>query len=255
MNRNMHRFFINNENIQDNKIIVIGEDVKHIKNVLRLTEGDTISLCDKQGTDYIVEICDLLKEKIICSILETKLSSTEPPIEVILYQGVPKSTKMDLIIQKSTELGVAKIVPVITDRTIVKIQDRKKEEKKLERWNKITEEAAKQSKRSLIPEVSEILTFEEMLIALKNDGLTIVPYENEKNKGIKEVLKDKVCKKVNIIIGPEGGFEDKEIEALQTIGSNIVSLGPRILRTETAGFITSAIVLYELGDLGVSYNE
>lgn len=251
----MHRFFINKENIQDSKIIITGEDVKHIKNVLRLTEGDIISLCDKQGTDYIVEICDLLKENIICSTLETKISNTEPPVEVILYQGIPKSTKMDLIIQKSTELGVTKIIPVITDRTIVKIQDRKKEEKKLERWNKITEEAAKQSKRGIIPEVCNILTFEEMLSALEDNELIIVPYENEENMGIKEVLKDESCKKINIIIGPEGGFEEKEIEALRAIGSKIVSLGPRILRTETAGFITSAIILYELGDLGVKSNE
>lgn len=247
----MHRFFVDKENIQDNKITIIGEDVKHIKNVLRLIEGDIVSLCDKQGTDYVAEICDLSKEKIICNILETKISDTEPPIEVILYQGLPKSTKMDLIVQKSTELGVAKIIPVITDRTVVKIQDRKKEEKKLDRWNKITEEAAKQSKRSIIPEVYQILTFEEMLETLNSDELIIVPYENEEVVGIKGVLKDKSYKKVKIIIGPEGGFEDKEIESLKAIGANIVSLGPRILRTETAGFITSAIVLYELGDLGV----
>ncbi len=247
----MHRFFVDKENIQDDKIMVIGDDVKHIKNVLRLMEGDIISLCDKLGTDYTAEISDLSKEKIICRILERKVSETEPPIEVILYQGIPKSTKMDLIIQKNTELGVSKIIPVITDRTVVKIQDRKKEEKKLERWNKVTEEAAKQSKRGIVPEVYQILTFEEMLKALKNDGLIIVPYENEENIGIKEVLKSETSKKINIVIGPEGGFEQKEIESLKAIGSKIVSLGPRILRTETAGFITSAIVLYELGDLGV----
>lgn len=247
----MHRFFVDKENIQDDKIMVIGDDVKHIKNVLRLMEGDIISLCDKLGTDYTAEISDLSKEKIICRILKRKVSETEPPIEVILYQGIPKSTKMDLIIQKNTELGVSKIIPVITDRTVVKIQDRKKEEKKLERWNKVTEEAAKQSKRGIVPEVYQILTFEEMLKALKNDGLIIVPYENEENIGIKEVLKSETSKKINIVIGPEGGFEQKEIESLKAIGSKIVSLGPRILRTETAGFITSAIVLYELGDLGV----
>lgn len=247
----MHRFFVDGKNIEDNMITITGEDVKHIKNVLRLNEGAIISLCDKLGTDYVAQISVLTKEKIICNILETKASNSEPPIEVVLYQGIPKSTKMDLIIQKLTELGVAKIIPVITDRTIVKIQDKKKEEKKLERWNKITEEAAKQSKRGIIPEVCKIITFEEMLNTLKNEKHIIVPYENEENLGIKEALKNEVSKKVNIIIGPEGGFEEKEIESLKTIGSKIVSLGPRILRTETAGFITSAIVLYELGDLGV----
>lgn len=247
----MHRFFVDKDNIRDNKVTIIGEDVKHIRNVLRLREEDIISICDKQGIDYIAEIIDLFKEKVVCNIIETKISNSEPPIEVILYQGIPKSTKMDLIIQKSTEVGVAKIVPVITDRTIVKIQDRKKEENKLERWNKITEEAAKQSKRGIIPEVCQILSFNEMLETLKNNGIIIVPYENEENIGIKEILRDEANKKINIVIGPEGGFEEEEIESLKAIGAHIVSLGPRILRTETAGLITSAIVLYELGDLGV----
>ncbi|WIV10686.1 16S rRNA (uracil(1498)-N(3))-methyltransferase [Proteiniborus sp. MB09-C3] len=247
----MHRFFVDKENIRDNKVAIIGEDVKHIRNVLRLKEEDIISICDKQGMDYIAEIIDLSKEKVVCDIIETKISNSEPPIEVILYQGIAKSTKMDLIIQKSTEVGVAKIVPVITDRTIVKIQDRKKEENKLERWNKITEEAAKQSKRGIIPEVCQILSFNEMLETLKNNGIIIVPYENEENIGIKEILRGAANKKINIVIGPEGGFEEEEIELLKAIGAHIVSLGPRILRTETAGLVTSAIVLYELGDLGV----
>lgn len=247
----MHRFFVDKENIQSDKITITGEDVKHIKNVLRLSEQDEVCLCDKQGTDYIVRIVDLSKEKIICEIVETKSSNTEPPVEIILYQGIPKATKMDLIIQKSTEIGVAKIVPVLTSRTIVKIQDMKKEEKKLERWSKIAEESAKQSRRSIIPEIPKIYTFDDMMKELKDNGLIIVPYENEKKVGIKEVLKDKPSRKVNIVIGPEGGFEEDEVQMLKTIDANIVSLGPRILRTETAGFVTSALVLYELGDLGV----
>ncbi len=247
----MHRFFVDKDNIENNKICITGEDVKHIKNVLRLNEGDIISVCDKQNTDYDVIILEFHKEMILCDILSTKISSSEPPVDIILYQGIPKSTKMDLIIQKSTELGIAKIIPVITERTIVKIQDRKKEEKKLERWQRISEEAAKQSKRGIIPDVCPILTFEEMLETLKDNSLTIVPYENEEKVGIKEVLKNNSNKKINIIIGPEGGFEEWEIQSLESIGSKIVSLGPRILRTETAGFVASAIVLYELGDLGV----
>lgn len=247
----MHRFFVDKQNIEDHKVTIIGEDVKHIKSVLRLNEGDIISICDKQKTDYIAKITMFYKEKIVCDIIDTKTSSTEPPVDVILYQGIPKSAKMDLIIQKSTEIGVVKIIPVITDRTVVKIQERKKEEKKLERWNRIAEESAKQSKRGIIPEVCQILTFDEMLEALNNNGLIIVPYENEKNVGIKEILKSNDNKRINVIIGPEGGFEDREIKSLINIGANIVSLGPRILRTETAGFIASAMVLYELGDLGV----
>ncbi|WP_352419848.1 16S rRNA (uracil(1498)-N(3))-methyltransferase [Proteiniborus sp.] len=247
----MHRFFVDKENIKDNKITIVGDDVKHIKNVLRLKEEDIISICDRQKTDYIAKIAMLCKEEIVCDILDTNKSNTEPPVEVILYQGIPKSAKMDVIIQKSTEVGVVKIIPVITDRTVVKIQERKKEEKKLERWNRISEEAAKQSKRGIVPDICPILTFDEMLETLKNDAFVIVPYENEEKTGIKEVLIKNKNKRVNIIIGPEGGFEDWEIKSLKDIGANIVSLGPRILRTETAGFIASAIVLYELGDLGV----
>lgn len=247
----MHRFFVDKENIGNQSITIIGEDVRHIKNVLRLNEEDIITICDKQKTDYITKIVKFNKDEIVCEILGSKTSNSEPPVDVILYQGIPKSTKMDLIIQKSTELGVVKIIPVITERTVVKIQDRKKEEKKLERWQKISEESAKQSKRGIIPEICQILTFDEMLKTLKDNSLTIVPYENEEKVGIKEILKDKGNKKINIIIGPEGGFEEGEIESLKNIGSKIVSLGPRILRTETAGFTASAIVLYELGDLGV----
>jgi len=247
----MHRFFVDKENIQSNMITITGEDVKHIKNVLRLVEQDEICLCDKQGTDYLVRITDLSKEKVKCEIIESKPSNTEPPVEIILYQGIPKATKMDLIIQKSTEIGVSKIVPVITSRTIVKIQDMKKEEKKLERWSKIAEESAKQSRRGIIPEISQIHTFNDMIKVVKDNGLIIVPYENEQKMGIKEVLKNKTSKKINIVIGPEGGFEEDEVQILKSIDASIVSLGPRILRTETAGFVTAALVLYELGDLGV----
>lgn len=247
----MHRFFIDKENIYNNKITIKGDDVKHIKNVLRLNEENIITVCDKNKTEFIVKIVEINKDNIVCQILNSKVSTSEPPIDVILYQGIPKSTKMDLIIQKNTELGVVKIVPLITDRTIIKIQDIEKEEKKLERWNRIAEESAKQSKRGIVPEIRSIKTFKEILEVLKNEKFIIVPYENEEKLGMKEVLKGFNGEKISIIIGPEGGFEEWEIEALKDIGSKIVSLGPRILRTETAGFAASTIALYELGDLGV----
>ncbi|AFS78830.1 ribosomal RNA small subunit methyltransferase E [Gottschalkia acidurici 9a] len=247
----MHRFFVEIENIKEDYIEINDEDVKHIKNVLRLEVGDTISICDKQETDYICNISEINKNNITCMVIDKFKSKGEPPIDIVLYQGLPKSDKMELIVQKSTELGVKKIVPVMTNRTIVKIQDRKKEDKKLERWTRIAEEASKQSKRGMIPEISNIVTFKEMLDIFKGEETVIVPYESEENIGIKQVLKNCNSKKINILIGPEGGFEDEEIESLKSINCNIVTLGPRILRTETAGFTTSAIVLYELGDLGV----
>lgn len=247
----MHRFFVEQENISENTVEIDGEDVKHIVNVLRIEAGEEVEICDKNGTDYKCKIIETSKENVICEILERYKSKGESEIEITLFQGLPKSTKMELIVQKSTELGVKKIVPLVTARSIVKINDRKKEDKKIERWSKIAAEAAKQSKRGIIPEISPIMTFNEMLESLGDEDMVIVPYESEENLGIKTILKDCKNKKVNIIIGPEGGFAEVEIESLKEINSHIVTLGPRILRTETAGFTTTAIVLYELGDLGV----
>lgn len=247
----MHRFFVNIDNIYDKTIEIIGEDVKHIKNVLRLDIGDIIEVCDNGEYEYTTKIISIEKNKVQCEIIDKRRSKSEAPIRVILYQSLPKATKMDFIVQKATEIGVSKIVPVITERAVVKIKDLKKEENKLERWTRIAEEAAKQSKRGVIPQVSNILSFNEMLAVLKENQMVIVPYESEEINGIKSVLKDCNSKEVHILIGPEGGFEDSEIKLLQEIDSKIVTLGPRILRTETAGLVASTIVLYELGDLGV----
>lgn len=247
----MHRFFVDTRNINENTIEIDREDVKHIVNVLRLEAGEEIEVCDKLGTDYKCKIVEANKESVICKIIESYRSRGESEIEITLFQGLPKSTKMDLIVQKSTELGVKRIVPLVTSRSIVKINDRKKEDKKIERWTKIAEEAAKQSKRGIIPEISPIMAFAEMLEHLREEAMVIVPYESEENIGIKSVIKDCKYKKINIIIGPEGGFAEGEIESLKDMNSHIVTLGPRILRTETAGFTTISVVLYELGDLGV----
>jgi 16S rRNA (uracil1498-N3)-methyltransferase len=247
----MHRFFVNKENIKKDIILVTGDDVKHIKNVLRLKSGDTIELCDGESNDYIVSITEISKNYVKCNIVEKYKSKSEPPIEVLLYQGLPKSAKMDLIVQKVVELGVTEIVPVITERTVVKINEDSKEKKKLERWQKISLEAAKQSKRGMIPRIHNIISFDEMIEILKTENNILVPYENETKLSIKEALKEYKNGKVNIVIGPEGGFEESEIIKLKDINANIITLGPRILRTETAGFTTVGIVMYELGDLGV----
>jgi len=247
----MHRFFVRKDNIFDKTIDITGEDVKHIKNVLRLNINDILEICDNEENDYTVKIKSIEKNKIQCEILTKDISRTEPPIDIVLYQGLPKASKMDFIIQKATEIGVKKIVPVITERAIVKIKDIKKEEAKIARWTRIAEEAAKQSRRGTIPNICSILNFNEMIDVLSEKELVIVPYECEEDTGIKNVLKNSNCNEVHILIGPEGGFEESEIKVLQEIGCKTVTLGPRILRTETAGLVTSTIVLYELGDLGV----
>jgi len=247
----MNRFFVDKNNIMEDTILINGEDVNHIKNVLRLKVEDEINICDGDSNEYRVTINNIEKNIVECKILERKISNTEPPLKIKLYQGLPKSTKMDLIIQKATEIGVSQIIPIITDRTVVKIEDRKKESKKLERWNRIAEEAAKQSRRGVIPQVKEVLSFKELLKVLHHDDAVLVPYENEKKQGLKKVLSNIKSKNISIIIGPEGGFSEWEINELEKINSIVVSLGPRILRTETAGFTAMTIILYELGDLGV----
>ena len=246
----MHRFFIKSEDIRDDRVLIYGEDVKHIRDVLRLREKSEIELSDSKGSDYVCEIESIGKDNVCCKILKESESRGEPPIEIVLFQGLPKSTKMELIIQKATELGVRRIVPVITERCVAKISDKKKEQKKIERWQKIAQEAAKQSRRGRVPEVCGVMSLEETLNYLRDEEMVLVPYEEEDTKGIKDVLSDTTSKRVNIVIGPEGGFESFEIDALKDIGAKVVSLGPRILRTETAGFTTITIVLYELGDLG-----
>jgi len=199
----------------------------------------------------VCKIVEIKSNVILASILDTYDGKNESHIHINLFQGIAKGDKMDFIIQKSTEIGVKEIFPVITNRTVVKIKDNKKEKNKVERWNVIAEEAAKQSKRDLIPIVRDIIEFKDMIDYLKNEKNIIVPYEMEKSLGLKRVLQSFSGEKVNVVIGPEGGFEEYEIEMLKNIGAHVVTLGPRILRTETAGIITAAIVLYELGDLGV----
>ncbi len=246
----MHRFFVDSKNIGEETIEIDGEDVKHIANALRLEVGDEIEVCDKLSMDYRCKIQEISKENIICEILETYKSRGESEIEVVLFQGLPKSTKMELIVQKCTELGIKKIVPLMTTRCVAKLNDRKKEDKKIERWAKISEEAAKQSKRGIIPEISNAMSFKQALEHLKSEDMVIVPYESEEDIELKSVLKNCKSSKINIVIGPEGGFDESEIEDLKKINAHIVTLGPRILRTETAGFTTTALILYELGDLG-----
>ena len=247
----MHKFFIPQENIDGVAAVINGEDVKHIYKVLRLKEGDLVSLNDCQGSEYLAEIKLVDKKEVALKIINRLETNNESPVGIYLYQGLPKSQKMDLIAQKATELGVKEITPVITERVVVK--NELGEYKKLDRWNRIALEACKQSKRTLIPKINHPVEFREMLKLLEGADLILVPYENQERKGLKKVCqsidKEKI-KSVAIVIGPEGGFEPSEIEMLERMGAEVITLGPRILRTETAGFVCAALVLYELGDLG-----
>jgi len=242
----MPRFFVSEENIIDEKIFISGEDVKHIRNVLRLERGDSLTLCDGKRRDYTVKIEGFESDKILTSIVKTEDNKSEPPVEVILFQGIPKSDKMDLIIQKSVELGVGRIYPVITERTIVKLGSQKDVENKLKRWQRISLEAAKQCGRGIIPEVKNPVYFKEALNLAGSTQLSLIPYEKETAKSLKQYLRAGNINSVSIIIGPEGGFSEKEIELAAIEGLNVVTLGPRILRTETAGIAVLSILMYEL---------
>ena len=248
----MPRFFVKNEQIKGTTIEIQGEDVKHIKNVLRKQIGENVEICD-QDTEksYICEIEKIGNESILTNIIK-ELQSYDDNIKVDIYQGLPKADKMELIIQKSVELGVNAIIPVAMKRCVVKI-DPKDEIKKITRWQKIAESAAKQSGRSTIPEIKNIINIEKINQLIKEYDSVIVAYENEKENTIKHellILKEKVKTnnkiKIAIVIGPEGGLEEKDVELLKQNGAKIVTLGNRILRTETVALNVLSVIMYEL---------
>ena len=250
----MHKFFTPKELINENVAKIIGDDVKHIYKVLRISEGEKVVLNNCEGTEYLATVSSVNKQEVLLDIIEKLDLNNESEIKIYLFQGLPKAQKMDLIVQKGTELGINEFIPVITHRVDVKL---KGEFKKLDRLNRIALEAAKQSKRSIVPRVIEPLEFEDVLGKINDLDLFIVPYENAENFGVKTLInkirseeKASDIKSVGIFVGPEGGIEEEEIEKLKEKGAHIVTLGKRILRTETAGFVATALIQYELSDLG-----
>lgn len=215
--------------------------------MLRYKVDDELEVCDEREIRYKTKIVKFLEEEILLDILTISKENTEMNIIVDLYQGLPKSDKMDMIVQKNTELGINKVVPVLTERVIVKIENGN-EKKKIDRWNKIALEAAKQSGRQKIPVVENIVNLENIVENLSKYDIVIVPFECEKDKSLKVALKEikNEHQSIAIVIGPEGGFSDKDIGILDKLSNVVkVSLGKRILRTETAGIVTLAMILYE----------
>lgn len=246
----MHKFFVTPNSIEGQKAVIQGDDVKHIYKVLRLDVGDKIIINNSQGQEYLGSIEDINKSSVTVNLLDAVEKNAESNLQIDLYQGLPKSSKMDYIVQKATEIGVNSIIPIITERVVVKSD--LGEFKKTDRWKRIALEACKQCKRTVIPEVKGPIAFDDLIDNLKGYDLIVVPYENKELYGIKKMcksIKDEV-KSVAIVIGPEGGFEEEEIKTMESIGAHIVTLGPRILRTETAGIVTVSLLQYELGDLG-----
>lgn len=247
----MNRFFVSKENIYKDGITIEGEDVQHISRVLRLKEGDKIEICDQQGTDYLVSIEYISKNTVRTNIISQEISKGEPCIDVVLYQGIPKSTKMDLIIQKCTEMGITRIVPVVTARTVVKLESEKDEMKKVARWTKISEEAAKQSKRGIVPRIDMPMNLEQALKDSQQLDLNLIPYEGEKEMSVKKALQSKEPKSVGFFIGPEGGFDAFEIDKAKQSNLVPVTLGNRIMRTETAGFAMLTCIMYEYDQMQI----
>ena len=243
----MPKFFVHNNSIGEKNIEITGSDAVHIATVLRARVDEEITVCDGYGTDYLCRLIGINKKQVLAEIIGKFKNENEPELKITLYQGIPKGDKMELVIQKCIEIGVDRIVPVITENTVVKIND--KSEKKNIRWNKIAESAAKQCGRGKIPVVDKIMTFTEAVENSKESDTAIIPYEKEKDTSIRKFAKEFKGKSVGIFIGPEGGFSENEIELCRKIGISSVSLGKRILRTETAGLVTSVILLYELEDM------
>ena len=245
----MHKFFTPKELVSLNEARIIGEDVKHIYKVLRVTKGEKVVVNNQEGEEFLGEISSVSKQEVIINIIKKLDINNESSINVYLFQGLPKSSKMDLIVQKATELGFKEIIPTITARVDVKL---KGEFKKLDRLQRIALEASKQSKRTYIPKVKEPVNFSDFKAIFEQMDIVVVPYENAEGHGIRNLV-NKIGNKIKniaIVVGPEGGFEESEIDELKNLGAHIVTLGPRILRTETAGFVCGSLLQYELGDIG-----
>ncbi len=239
----MYNFFVNKENRNGDCYFISGTDFNHIKNVLRMNVGDTF-LVSENGVSNLCEIDGFENDVVVAKIIEENYNDTNLPIKIYLFQGLPKGDKMELIIQKTVELGVEKIIPVEMSRCVVKLDDKKKKSKVM-RWQAIAESAAKQSKRNSIPEIADVLTYKQALEMAKELDLLLVPYESKNGmEDTKSALAEiKSGMTVGILIGAEGGFEEKEIEEAFEIGGKVISLGKRILRTETAAITSVAMCM------------
>lgn len=243
----MYQFFVDDAQIGKEFITITGSDVNHIKNVLRMKPGEKIRVSNQKGQDYFCSIIELGDDFVQADILDSEAANTELSSKIYLFQALPKGDRMETVIQKAVELGVHEIIPVAMKYCVVKL-DAKKAENKRKRWQAIAESAAKQSKRSLIPVVHEVMSFKEALSYAKECKVNLVPYENERGmEATKEaVLELKKDDTISVMIGPEGGFSEEEIELVKEENMKIISLGKRILRTDTAAVATLSMLMLQL---------
>ncbi len=251
----MPKFFVRQNQVDDGKIVINGQDVKHIRNVLRAKVGEELEICNSEtGENFLCSILEFNKDKIWCNIEQKIQEETESNVKVTIFQGLPKADKMEYIIQKSVELGVYDITPVDMKRCVVKL-DEKNANKKIERWQKISEVAAKQCGRNIIPQINNVINIKKLCEIVENYDIVLVAYENEENNSLKNELsqiKSTIINnqsqelKIGIVIGPEGGLEKQDVENLKRSGAKIITLGKRILRTETVALNVLSIIMYEL---------
>lgn len=244
----MYQFFVEPSQIQGTRVIITGSDVNHIKNVLRMQLGEEIAVSNgEDGKEYRCGIEELNEEEIVCTLRFIKEDGVELPSKIYLFQGLPKADKMELIVQKAVELGVYEIIPVATKRAVVKL-DEKKAKQKIARWQSISEAAAKQSKRRIVPEIHSVMSFKEAVAYADKMQIKVIPYElaegMEKTRELIDNLRP--GEDIAIFIGPEGGFEESEIQSALENGIEPITLGKRILRTETAGFTVLSWIMYQL---------
>lgn len=243
----MYHFFVTPEQVKEEFIYINGSDVNHIKNVLRMKQGETLQISDGNNKKYLCKIEKITAEEVCAAIIEEQHADTELPSKIYLFQGLPKSDKMELIVQKAVELGAYEIIPVATKRAVVKL-DAKKAAKKVERWNSIAEGGAKQSGRNVIPKVNQVMTYKEALSYAGKLDVVMIPYELAEGMAETKAFIERITpgQSVGIFIGPEGGFETEEVEQAIESGAVPITLGKRILRTETAGLATLAVLMYHL---------
>lgn len=246
----MYQFFVEDWQVADSSVTIEGSDVNHIRNVLRMKAGEKVRISTSSGKNYFCRLSEIGEAMVQADILEELSEGTELPNKIYLFQGLPKGDKMELIIQKAVELGAYEMIPVSMKNCVVKL-DAKKAENKVRRWQEIAKSAAKQSKRSLIPEIRTPLTYRQAVEAAKELDVVFIPYENERGMAAtREAVEQlKAGQSIGIFIGPEGGFAPEEIELAKKEGMQLISLGKRILRTETAGLAALAVLAYHLETL------
>lgn len=252
----MQRYFVERNQFHDHRVDILGDDAHHIQRVMRSRAGDKLIVCDGAGREVLAEITELGKDLVRLEIIEERRSESEPAVKVWIAQSLPKADKMETVIQKGTEVGADRFIPFLSARTIVQY-DAKKEAKRLDRWRKIAKEAAEQAHRGIVPEVEVPLTWKQLLALLPETGAALICYEQEQgSSGLRQVLQEwkqssaaADGKPLMLVIGPEGGFEPSEVETFTAAGGKSVSLGRRILRTETAAVVGLTGILYEFEEI------